>query len=146
MDQPDSPLGCDEFEAGEAEGGTQISERYFFVAPVAVLAALLLFRFVGCQKFEAADDSGFAKQSDGNPDYVATIMRETSLVSYWRLQKPANLPIPGTAKDEKGVNPGTYKKIQLAQDTKRHSPATDAPGTRKLGVSPGLLGFSPSTS
>ena len=94
-----------------------MSEWYFLLAPVAVLAVLLLFGFVGCESLPA-----IAVFVDG--PYVETILEEPGLVSYWRLQEnnseePSaptvdNTPVSGgTAKDEHGVNNGTYNRVRL---------------------------------
>ena len=140
-----------------------MSEWYFLLAPLAVLPVLLLFRFVGCSSFSSApaDDVHYeekpapppppppAVQPPPDPDYPKTIMSEKDaaanpvLVSYWRLQEPSTAPVPGPAKDEKGLNPGTYKIVTLAASNTDRSPATAQPvGTLNLGA-PGLLGFEP---
>lgn len=110
-----------------------MSEWYFLLAPVAVLAVLLLFGFVGCESLPA-----IAVFVDG--PYVETILAEPGLVSYWRLQEnnseePSaptvdNTPVSGgTTKDEHGVNNGTYNRVIVSNPP---SDSPDAPGTLTL--------------
>ena len=124
-----------------------MSDLYFLLAAVAVLAILSLFRFinaVGCEKVFPLDSIEVCYEAT----YPLTVIKEPP-VAYWRLQEPSSAEPPGpappvgappvsggTAKDEmgQGLNPGVYKKIQLAPG----SNSAAAPGTLILGV-PGLL-------
>ncbi len=92
------------------------------VAPVALLALVLLFRFVGC----AFDSSGLLDGSGW--DYDGTLLAHPSLVSYWRLGEA----VGPTATDEKAVNPGTYETVTLAVDG--NSPATASPPVLNFGA------------
>src|SRR5438105_12560024 len=132
-----------------------MSEWYFLASPVAVLAILLLFRFIGCQSFTAADEPTVETTPgpDGNPvaDYAATVL-EDDPVSYWRLQEkhsaepPTGPAVPapntvtagGTAKDEKGANNGTYKSVKV-QPPAPPPPPPPAPSLSDSPAAPGLL-------
>ncbi|HMD99137.1 MAG TPA: hypothetical protein VKM93_17650 [Terriglobia bacterium] len=122
-----------------------MSPWYFLVAALAVLAALLLFGFVGC----VGDDPTLVStenQPDGNPDPTATAEKKGTLVGFWQLQEPAGTPIGGTAADAKGLHDGTYKTQQVTEDDTLHSPGSASPPTLNLGVPPGLLDYIPNTS
>jgi len=132
-----------------------MTEWYFWLTPLAVLPVLLLLRFIGCSSFTSADGVSYEEKPAPTPppptvpDYPKTISGEKDaagnpvLISYWRFQEPGTTPIPGTAKDEKGLNHGTYKVATMAKIASDHSPATAQPtGTLTLGA-PGLLGFDP---
>ena len=118
-----------------------MSDAYFLLAPVAVLAILLLFRFVGCAAILDLDEVNYA------PAGCRQTILDDAPVAYWRLQEPSSTTIPGgKAKDEKQLKDGTYRTLQLAPDPQfPDSPA--APGTLILGVQgSGLLKEGPSTS
>jgi hypothetical protein len=128
----------------------QMNEWYFLLTPLAVLAVLAIFRFVGCNQIFDLDETFLE-------GYVSDVSGETGLVSYWRLQEDHNAepesptadntPVSGgTARDEKGVNAGTYKVIRLPAP----SPFIDSPtadGTLTLQAA-GLLdqGFDSTTN
>ncbi len=104
-----------------------MSDPIVIVAPAALLALVLLFRFVGC----GLDSEGVNVPHD-SPDYDDTVLGHSALVAYWRLGEAAG----PTAADEKGVNPGTYETVTLAVDG--NSPATASPPVLNFGT-PGLL-------
>jgi hypothetical protein len=110
---------------------------YMLLAPLSILAILLLFRFLGC-KFTASDDP-----TTPPPTYNEIIIEEADLVAYWRLGEPAGTGSGAQAKDEKAANPGAYATAVLAEDPGQQSPA--APGALNLGA-PGLIEGSPATS
>jgi hypothetical protein len=139
-----------------------MSEWYLVLAPLAVLAVLSLFRFIGCASFGTSVDDVKVETKpapSGPPveDYAATVKVDTP-VSYWRLQEKhiaeasAILAVPntpvagGTAKDEMGHNDGTYKaaKVQPPPPPPPPAPPTytpdspSAPGSLTL-EAPGLL-------
>jgi len=105
-----------------------MTEWYFFLAPLAVLAAVSLLHFVGCQPFGAAPGDDVSVETTPTPagpeiNYAATVKKDNPL-SYWRLQEkhadePAapgadNSPVTGgVAKDEMGTNNGRYKRIRI---------------------------------
>jgi hypothetical protein len=131
-----------------------VNEWYFLVAPIAILAVLSLFRFVGCAQILGVEDWSTGTSPNEPPDYRKTILDEPSLVSYWRLQEkhneePSNPTVDntpvlgGTAKDEHGVNNGTYKRVIVSNPP---SDSPDAPGSLIL-ESTGLLDLGgPNTS
>jgi hypothetical protein len=121
-------------------------EWYFLLAPFAVLAVLLLFRFVGCAQILELDEYQTADTPSGEPDYFSTLWQEAALVSYWRLhethsEEPGtptvdNTPVAGgTATDERGLNNGVYHSVIV---TNSPPDSSDAPGTLIL-EEPGLL-------
>lgn len=131
-----------------------MGEWYLLLAPLAVLAIVLLFGFVGCTSFSGTDITATTVDKPGPtpgtmvPDYPATIKAETSLVAYWRLGESVTTaiapPIPGgIAKEEQGGHPGRYFKFQppLNPDAKRHSAGNT--GVIKLEQRPGLLELDP---
>jgi hypothetical protein len=133
-----------------------MSAWYFWLTPLAVLPVLMLLRFIGCTSFGASDDVSYEEKPPVGtpppamvPDYPTTISgeKDTSgnpvLVSYWRLQEPGTTAIPGTAKDEKGLNNGTYKVVTIAKIAADHSPATAQPTGKLTLGQPGMLGFEP---
>ena len=115
---------------------------YFWLTPLAGLGVLLLFRFVGCDKV-------FGLESIDAPEpYDDTVSTESGLISYWRLQEDhgaeppaptaANTPVSGgTAKDEQGLNDGSYTKI-IVEVSGQFPDSADAPGNLAL-EAPGLL-------
>jgi hypothetical protein len=135
-----------------------MNEWYFLLTPVSVLAVLLLFRFIGCASILGLDDVQYVQKPGppavAEPDYPQTVMDEKDpannpvLISYWRLQeRSSTTPVPGgTAKDEQGLNHGTYKIVTLPASTPDHSPATAQPaGTLSLEAQ-GLLEYEPSST
>ncbi len=113
-----------------------MGDGYFLLAAVAILAILLLFRFVGCDRVLGLDEVSYG------PTYAQTVMMDAP-VAYWRLQEPSSTPIPGIAKDEKQLKDGTYRTLQLAPGNN----SAAAPGTLSLGVQgSGLLKEETSTS
>ncbi len=132
-----------------------MTEWYFLVAPLAVFAVLLLFRFVGCAALVGMDDWK-AEQGPSGPDYPKTVLVDNP-VAYWRLQEKKsaepspgptapNTPVSGgTAKDEKGANDGTYKAVIVQPPAQLpDSPsAPQPPGSPSLTLeAPGLLELS----
>jgi len=118
-----------------------MSEWYFWLTPIAVLAVFLLFRFVGCQLI-------FEAQGIDTGPYGEKILAEPGLVSYWRLHEGAaaeppdpvddNVPVPGgKANDAKQVNHGVYIAARIVTNG-TPSDSADAPGSLKLSAS-GLL-------
>jgi len=116
-----------------------MGEWYFFLAPVAVLAALLLFRFIGCDTVFGLDDMTY------DHTYPQGVLSDGP-ASYWRLQeKPPPMTSPPTplppAKDEMGLAPGTYGQAPspIAADSPHRSPEA-SPIILELGVTtPQLL-------
>jgi hypothetical protein len=103
-------------QAPELADGSGLPTWSFLLAPLAVLAVLSLFRFVGCASFGAASANTPVSlppmnPATGQPDYITQVKGEMDLVSYWRLQEPSTTPVPspaGAAVDEKsGIN-GRY--------------------------------------
>ena len=131
-----------------------MSEWYFLATPVAVLAVLLLFRFIGCSSFgtSPADDAAVETKPGpgGDPvaDYAGTVLKDNP-VSYWRFQEkhsaepPTGPTVPntvtagGTAKDEKGTNNGTYKSVKVQPPAP--PPPPPAPNLSDSPAAPGLL-------
>jgi hypothetical protein len=140
-----------------------MSEWYFVLAPLALLAVLSLVRFVGCSSFGSTPDATPAVETKPGPtgkpvaDYEGTVKKDVP-VSYWRLQeKHAAEPSPGptvpnapvsggTATDTMSHNNGTYKALKVQPPAPPPPPATppyplDTPST--LGTlaleAPGLL-------
>jgi hypothetical protein len=125
-----------------------MSEWYFLLAPVAVLAVLALVRFVGCAAILDIDEVEYKNT------YSQTIVSDAP-VSYWRFQEPhsaepspspsvPNVPASGgTAKDEMGRNDGTYKAVLLQQPPPFPLPPDSpaAPGSLSL-LAAGLLDVS----
>jgi hypothetical protein len=132
-----------------------MSDWYFLLTPLAVLAVLLLFRFIGCSSFGASDDAaietkpGPTPTADPVPDYPGTVLKDNP-VSYWRLQeKHSAEPSPGAtanntpvtggqAKDEKGNNPGTYKAVKV-QPPAPPPPPPPAPNLTDSPPAPGTI-------
>jgi phosphatidylglycerol:prolipoprotein diacylglycerol transferase len=82
----------------EFDTGATMSEWSFVLAPLAVLAVLLLFRFVGCYQIVELGDYGSGTKS------YADEVRQDNPVAYWRLQDTG----PPTATDDTGNHNGTY--------------------------------------
>jgi hypothetical protein len=128
---------------------------YFLIGALALLAAILLFGFVGCTSFgEAPSASPPPKPGDPPPppdtppDYYLTITRTPDLVAYWRLGEP-DQPVPtsgGKAKSQVGGFHGDYFTLNpvTIPDNLHHSPATA--GKINLGITPGLLELKPQDS
>jgi hypothetical protein len=118
------------------------------LAPITVFATIAFFGTIGCAAILGIDDVSYATTPDGKPDYPGTIKKETSLVAYWRLgeAQPAKFPTTGgAANSETGLHNGDYFVLAAAPtDKARHSPHTA--GTVTLGVQPGLLEFSPTST
>src|SRR5947209_19598460 len=94
-----------------------MNEWSLLITPLAVLAVLALFRFVGCSSFTGSDPAY------GHYDVV---VGTDGPVSYWRLQEG---PGATTAKDERGLGNGTYGKAP--------SPlAAGAPALKSTAVNP----------
>jgi phosphatidylglycerol:prolipoprotein diacylglycerol transferase len=132
---------ADELEIGPP----LVSEWSFLLAPPAVLAVLLLFRFVGCAAILNIDDVSYVEKPGPTPgshipDYPGTILREADLVAFWRLGDTSG----PTAKDSVGMplvsHDGHYDKIPsvLADDNPHRSPKAN-PITLDIGVTPGIL-------
>jgi hypothetical protein len=141
---------------------------YFLMGALALLVTVLLFGFVGCKPFGAADTPNPEPPAappgpapgPGSPpppdygQYGNWVTRTKDLVAYWRLGEPsgttvlkASDPIPAgavkTAKDTFNGYDGYYFSLNPAAnpDNARHSPKTA--GTITLGVTPGLLEVAP---
>lgn len=110
---------------------------YFLMGALAVVAALLLFGFVGCDVVFGLDD-----RTPYGEDYPKVIRETEGLLAYWRLGEPNTTPVPsmaGAARSEVGGFHGDYFILNpvLMPDNQRHAPATA--GTITLGMTPGLL-------
>ena len=110
---------------------------FFLIGALALLAAVLLFGFVGC-----AQIAGIGDAVTPNADYPTTVKSTSGLVAYWRLGEPDTTPVPssgGSAKDSFAGFNGDYDTIPAAStpDVPTHSPATA--GSIALGITPGLL-------
>ena len=117
-----------------------MSEWYFVLAPLAVMAVFCLVRFIGCGSFGAEFTS--VETKNDIPDYEGTAKKDTP-VSYWRLQEKhsaepspgptvPNVPVSGgTATDTMAHNNGTYKAIIV--------PAVPAPLPPDSPSAPGTL-------
>jgi hypothetical protein len=130
-----------------------MSDWYLLTTPLAVLAVLLLFRFIGCHAFSAAENPTVETKpgptGDQIPDYPGTVLKDNP-VSYWRLQeKHSAEPSPGAtanntpvaggqAKDEKGTNHGTYKAVKV-QPPPPPPPAPPAPNLTDSPPAPGTI-------
>jgi len=132
-----------------------MSDWYFLTTPLAVLAVLLLFRFIGCTAFTAGENPTVETKPeptwDPVADYPGTVLKDNP-VSYWRLQEkhaaepPTGPAVPapntvtagGTAKDEKGANNGTYKSVKV-QPPAPPPPPPPAPNLSDSPAAPGLL-------
>ena len=125
-----------------------MSEWHLLLAPIAVLAVLVLFRFVGCQAFLNIDEVEYKST------YSGTVVSDAP-VSYWRFQEThsaepspgptvPNAPVAGgVAKDEMSRNDGTYKAVLLQQPPPSPLPPDSpaAPGSLSL-LAAGLLDLS----
>ncbi|MDQ3698612.1 MAG: LamG domain-containing protein [Gemmatimonadota bacterium] len=111
---------------------------FLWLTPFAVLAVLLLFRYVGCQiAFPAGPEECEDLQETLYPGVVGTL----SPIAYWRMQETSPpTPIPGgTMLSQTGVHAGTLVQGQpLPDDPAALSPPAN-PLRLELGVSPGLL-------
>jgi hypothetical protein len=122
---------------------------YVLMGALAVLAALLLFGFVGCDEvfgLERPSPPGITPPSPD--DYPAVVKATPDLVAYWRLGEPSTTPVPGgAAVDEVGGYNGAYFKLNpvTTPDYARHSPPIPTP-TVTPGVTPGLLTVPPQES
>jgi len=110
---------------------------WLLLAPVALLAIVLMCLFVGCVL-----DSEGQLSSDPIPPaapYGPIITGTPNVVSYWRLGEASGT----TAGDELGTHPGTYTDVppMAAVDTPNGASAA-APGTFALGQ-PGLIASEP---
>ncbi len=87
----------------ERELGHRISPWSFFIAPLAVLAVLLLFRFVGCDLVFVIDA----------PSSYVSAVGDDAPVAWWRMEEPppplATTADGVTADDETGGHDGTYQ-------------------------------------
>jgi hypothetical protein len=112
---------------------------YFIISALALLAAVLLFGFVGCTSF------GSVAETMG-PDYPTTIKNTPDLVAYWRL---GNLPTAGPGgdmKDSFGKFDGDHHQYPAAittPDNIQHSPTSTS--HVNYGETPGLLETSPNS-
>lgn len=111
---------------------------YFCIGALALLAAILLFGFVGCESFGTA-------ASGMEADYPTTIQKTPDLVAYWRL---GDLPSgsPGDMKDALGKFNGDHHQYPApitTPDNIQHSPVTTS--HVNYGETPGLLELSPSS-
>lgn len=109
---------------------------YVLMGALAVLAALLLLGFVGCDVVFGLD--GRTPYGD---DYPKVIRETDGLLAYWRLGEPNTTPVPsmaGAARSEIGGFHGDYFILNpvLMPDNQRHAPATV--GTVTLGT-PGII-------
>ena len=111
-----------------------MSTWQLWLTPVAVLAVLLLFRFVGCELVFPLDDVTFGP-------YPEEVMKDAP-VAYWRMQETlATTAVPGgTVKSETGAHDG---QLFLAQNPLPDDPATLSPEADPLrleiGVTPSLV-------
>jgi hypothetical protein len=92
-----------------------MTDWYLLLAPLTVLAVLLLVRFVGCTSFSAGDSIPAPKP------YAQRIKDEASLVAYWRLGEPDGQTI---AVDQIGPAPGNHKGTYTSIPT---GPPADPP-------------------
>src|SRR2546427_2897989 len=131
------------------ERRARMMEWTFLLTPLAVLAVLLLFRFVGCDSIVGIDELH-------GTDYPGTVAADHP-VSYWRLHEEhsaepspgptaPNTPVSGgTAKDETGANDGIYKAVivQPLPQLPDSPSAPQPPGSPSLTLeAPGLLELS----
>jgi hypothetical protein len=104
------------------------------VTPLAVLAVLLLFRFVGC-------DFGGPDVFESDDPYHKAVVKDNPVI-YYRLQEKGN---DTTAKDEMGNLNGTYQKVPFpldAGDPAYRSTSVPTPDLQ-LGLTPSLIKTSP---
>jgi hypothetical protein len=108
-----------------------MSASLLIAIPVALLAIVLLFCFIGCAELFGLDEI-----PDPKPDftrYTPTILAEPTLVAYWPLGELAGAT---TAVDLQGGRDGTYLSQPLPDDPS--FPSAAAPGTLMLGQ-PGIV-------
>src|SRR2546425_8924129 len=129
------------------ERRARMMEWTFLLTPLAILAVLLLFRFVGCDSIVGIDELH-------GTDYPGTVAADHP-VSYWRLHEEhsaepspgptaPNTPVSGgTAKDETGANDGIYKAV-IVQSLPQLPDSPSAPGSLMLEAA-GLLGTAAGT-
>jgi hypothetical protein len=121
-----------------------MNDWYWVLSPLAVLAVLMLFRFVGC----GLGTEGLGDFSAG-PDYVSTVEDIPGLVHYWRLADFGgpifNDEVPARIPD--GPIPGNYLTAPLifsTGDTDRHSPVASLGFDHRHAA--GLLEFDPTAT
>lgn len=119
-----------------AESAGGMNAWYFLLAPLAVLAVLLLFGFVGCGSVLGVTDVEI-----GVP-YAGAVAADGPS-AWWRLQE-SDPPVPtsgGTAKDELGALPGIFTQPATGYPENATTRTIGAPSPVKLnlGVQPGLL-------
>lgn len=111
-----------------------MSTWQLWLTPVAVLAVLVLFRFVGCQLVFPLDDVTFGP-------YPEEVMKDAP-VAYWRLQETtATTAVPGgIVSSDTGAHEGQLFLAQapLPDDAPTLSPEAD-PLRLEIGVTPGLV-------
>lgn len=111
-----------------------MSTWQLWLVPLAVVAVLVLFRFVGCQVVFPLDDVTFGP-------YPEEVMKDAP-VAYWRMQETtANTTVPGgTVHSETGAHDGQLAAAQnpLPDDPPTMSPEAD-PLRLEIGVTPGLV-------
>jgi hypothetical protein len=106
---------------------------------LSVAAVLSCFRFIGCVLDSEGAPGGGTPPPAPVPEYGDTIKAEA--IAYWRLGEGTGT-VPGdTAKDEKGLQDGTYQSTALMAAVQ--SPPTPDPPILQTGQ-PGLLTTSPS--
>jgi phosphatidylglycerol:prolipoprotein diacylglycerol transferase len=139
-----------------ADQASAIGGWRMLAMPGAVLLIVSLFGFVGCTPFLAAADVSYPTHPDGTPDYPTLVSTEvdpaTSVpvtVSYWRLQETSEA---NPAKDEKGMNAGSYQHPNDPGETPKErqvdlSPPGSAVVADRLKLSQaGLLDFEPAAT
>jgi hypothetical protein len=117
-----------------------MSTWQLWLTPVAVLAVLLLFRFVGCDVVFQLEDPA--------PTYPQDVMKDLP-VAYWRLQETtANTTVPGgVVSSETGLHDGVLAiaPTPLPDDAPTRSPAAN-PVVLEIGVTPSLVALQPAAT
>ena len=104
---------------------------------LSVAAVLACFRFVGCAQVLGLEPWKDPEKPPAPPDYGGMIIKDDTMVAYWRLGDPTASP-GVTAKDERNAHNGTYQSEVLMA-----SPFSAAAAGVLLPGQPGLLATAP---
>lgn len=118
-----------------------MSTWLLWMTPIAVLAVLLLFRFVGCDLVFPLDEITFGP-------YPEEVMKDAP-IAYWRMQETtATTQVPGGV--VKSETPNLDGQLGIAQNPLPDDPAILSPEADPLlleiGVTPGLVAMDPTAT
>src|SRR4029434_9200095 len=89
------------------KGRDRMTGWYLVLAPLAVLAVLVLFRFIGCASLLDIEDVRYI-HGPSRPDSAKTVLSDNP-VSYWRLQEKQGSQPPSPTVPNAPVSGGTAK-------------------------------------